>query len=331
MITVNIKKLIFPPYVEDLESQNFTEKNWTEAIDVWNTNLSLLLKLQDAAFHNQILQNESLHEFLGTFLGTRARSRNVKHTDKREIELEKKVLAVLLRVSETSKISSDQSENYSTLVDDLYTKNVISVPFLLDLVITYGKSNFTHTKKILDNIIDLVPKLMQDFEIHSITVINYIKAIKDKFAEMGEKSYEGEDNFNSNIHDAKVYLSFILDIYITLDCLFTVFKPVVNIFNNKDDESFLLKIKTFYDETIPLISKLISENELNDINILKHVLVSLAYHTLDACYFSPLGFTSIEGDNFSFIKSDENLNDDKVKEMLTKMNDVIMYMIEFSP
>ncbi|RIA82309.1 hypothetical protein C1645_788625 [Glomus cerebriforme] len=320
MITDNIRKIIFPPYVEDLESQ---EENWAEAINVWRTNLSLLLRLQDAAFHKQMLYNDSLHEFIGTFLGTRARSRNVKHTDKPEIELEKKVLAVLLRASESNQIKN------STLVEDLYHKNMISVPFLLDLVETYGKSNLTYTKKILDNIIDSVPKLMQDFEFHSTTVINYIKAIMDKFKEMSEKDCEGENvNFSPKMHDAKIYLGYILDIYITLDCLFTVFKPVVNIFNNKDDNGFLIIIKTFYDEIISLISKLISENESNDLNILKHVLVSLTYHTLDACYFSPLGFTSDEGDNFSFIKSDESLKDgDKIKEMIAKMNEVILYMI----
>src|SRR3954454_4197526 len=112
MITGNIKKLIFPPFIKDLESHNFTE-DWTEAINVWNTNLSLLLRLQDEFFQKQMLQNDSLHKFLGTFLGTCARTRKVQCNDKLEIELEKKVLIVLLRASE-SKISSDQIENSTT-------------------------------------------------------------------------------------------------------------------------------------------------------------------------------------------------------------------------
>jgi hypothetical protein len=333
MITDNIKKLIFPPYFKDLEAQNFTV-DWAEAVNVWNTNLSLLLRLQDASFQKQMLQNDSLHKFLGTFLGTCARSRKVQYSDKLEIELERKVLAVLLRASE-SKIFSSQTENSTaTLVEELYRKNTISVPFLLDLVATYGKSNFAHTKKILDNMIDSIPNLMQDFEFHSTIVINYIKAIEDKFKEMEDV------NFDSKMHDSKIYLNYILDIYITLDCLFTVFKPVANIFNSKrdfDDDYFLMTIITFYDKIIPLISNMfISENELNenfrDLNILKHVLVSLAYHTLDACYFSPLGFASDDDDIFSFIKSDEKLkDDDQIRETLARMNHVLMYIIEFSP
>src|ERR1051325_7347001 len=171
---------------------------------------------------------------------------------------------------------------------------------------------------------------MQDFEFHSTIVINYIKAIKEKFKEM----IESEDLEFDSDSDAKIYLSYILDIYITLDCLFTVFKPVVNIFINRRDfdDDFLMTIKTFYDEIIPSILNILnSGNESDNLNILKHALVSLAYHILDACYFSPLGFESSEDDIFSFIKSGEKLKgDDQIKETLARMNEMLLCMISSS-
>ncbi|CAI2171231.1 10741_t:CDS:2 [Funneliformis geosporum] len=326
-------KLIFPPYVEDLEPRNFMEEDWVEAINVWNTNLSLLLRFQDTMFQKQILQNNSLHKFLETFLGTHARSRDVKYDEFSNKELEKKVLNVLLRASE-SKVSSSKSRNSTSLMGEIYRKNWISVPFLLDLVATYGKSNFTCTKKILDNIMDSVPELTKDFELHSITLYNFIKAIQDKFKELNEKVRMSENvNCDSIISDAKIYLSYILDLSITLDCLFTVSKSIAYIFSKNgysDEEDFLMTINIFYDDIIPLILDIfISQEIYRDFNILKHALISLAYHTLDACYFSPLGFTSSEEDIFMFTKSDEKLGD--LNETLNRMISGFMFMINYSP
>ncbi|CAG8435087.1 9654_t:CDS:10 [Funneliformis mosseae] len=329
--------LIFPPYVEDLEPRNFMEEDWVEAINVWNANLSLLLRLQDKMFQKQMLQNNSLQKFLETFLGTHARSRDVKNVEFRNKELEKKVLNVLLRVSE-SKISSNMSRNSKSLMGELYRKNWISVPFLLDLVATYGKSNFTCTKKIMDNIMDSVPELTKDFESHSITLYNYIKAIQNKFKEFSEKDCKSENvNNDSIISDAKIYLSYILDISITLDCLFTVSKSIAYIFSSNeysDEEDFLVTIKIFYDDIVPSILNIfISGNEsqeiFRDFNILKHALISLVYHIFDAYFFSPLGFTSSEDDIYSFTKSDENLGD--LNETLNRMVSGLMWMIELSP
>ncbi|CAG8538870.1 15449_t:CDS:10 [Funneliformis caledonium] len=329
--------LIFPPYVEDLEPRNFMEEDWVEAINVWNANLSLLLRLQDKIFQKQMLQNNSLQKFLETFLGTHARSRDVKNVEFRNKELEKKVLNVLLRVSE-SKFSSNMSRNSKSLMGELYRKNWISVPFLLDLVATYGKSNFTCTKKIMDNIMDSVPELTKDFESHSITLYNYIKAIQNKFKEFSEKDCKSENvNYDSIISDAKIYLSYILDISITLDCLFTVSKSIAYIFSSNeysDEEDFLVTIKIFYDDIVPSILNIfISGNEsqeiFRDFNILKHALISLVYHIFDAYFFSPLGFTSSEDDIYSFTKSDENLGD--LNETLNRMVSGLMWMIELSP
>ncbi|CAG8468774.1 11624_t:CDS:2, partial [Scutellospora calospora] len=220
-----------------------------------------------------------------------------------------------------------------TLGEELYQNNIISVPFLLDVVATYGRSNIKQIEKFLDNIIKSIIKLLQDFENHSIIIINYIKVINEQFQEM----VDNEMTSKSVITNAFTYLEYILDISVTLDCLFIVSKPVANIFNNRQDfedkNIFLTTIENLYDITIPIISKIFKSTQgtLNisrDLIILKHALVSLAYNTLDACYFSPIGFTANKDEVYSFIKSDDKLED--IDDKVEKMGDVLLWFIEFS-
>ncbi|CAG8498284.1 14842_t:CDS:2 [Dentiscutata erythropus] len=344
MATQKVKNLLVPPYIDKNDSQNVTDLQWTTALNIWISSLSLILKSKNEEFSNYLFYNESLRKFLETFLGIRAKIRKFDDIQIRqpiEIDLDKKVLAILLRLSEPS-ISSIKVKNEITLGEALYQDKMISVPFLLDVVAMYGRSNINQIEKFFDNIIKSVTIIIQDFETHSSTIVNYIKVIDEKFQEIvdNEKTSKSVIYDKKKIENALNYLEYMLDISVTLDCLFIVSKPVANIFNDRqdfeDNIDFLMTIKNFYDNTIPIISKLFESDDesLNisrDLIILKHALVSLAYHTLNACYFSPIGFTVNEGDIFSFVKSDDKLEDvEEINLKIETMGDILLSFIESS-
>ncbi|CAG8741416.1 18627_t:CDS:1, partial [Racocetra persica] len=344
MATQKIKNLVVPPYIDKYVSQSVTDSQWIAALNIWTSSLSLILKSNDIDFANYLFHNESLQKFLESFLGIRAKIRRFEIMQTRhsmEVDLDKKVLAILLRLSEPS-ISSIQMKNGITLGEALYQNNLISVPFLLDVVAMYGRSNTKQIEKFIDNTIKSVTKIIQDFEMHSSTIVNYIKVIGDKFQEIAdsEKTSKGVIFDKKKLANARTYLEYMLDISITLDCLFIVSKSVANIFNDRqdfeDNVDFLMTIENFYDNIIPIISKIFeSDKKFSDISrdliILKHALVSLTFHTLNACYFSPVGFTSNEGDVYSFVKSDDKLEDiENINSKIERMGDVLLFFIESS-
>ncbi|CAG8619487.1 4427_t:CDS:2, partial [Racocetra fulgida] len=334
MATQKIKNLVVPPYIDKYGSQSVTDSQWIAALNIWTSSLSLILKSNDTDFANYLFHNESLQKFLESFLGIRAKIRRFEIMQNRhsmEVDLDKKVLAILLRLSEPS-ISSIQMKNGITLGEALYQNNLISVPFLLDVVAMYGRSNTKQIEKFIDNTIKSVTKIIQDFEMHS----------SDKFQEIAdsEKTSKSVMIDKKKLANARTYLEYMLDISITLDCLFIVSKSVANIFNDRqdfeDNVDFLMTIENFYDNIIPIISKIFeSDKKFSDISrdliILKHALVSLTFHTLNACYFSPVGFTSNEGDVYSFVKSDDKLEDiENINSKIERMGDVLLFFIESS-
>ncbi|CAG8655683.1 1420_t:CDS:1, partial [Diversispora eburnea] len=208
------KSFLFPPYVNKFSSPKITEANWKAALEIWILNLSLLLKLNDEKFSKEMIQNESLQKFIETFLGIRSKSCRLvsdQVDSSASLELDKKVLSVLLRSSEPNiYYTSNKKKNKLSLAEALYQDKILSIPFLLDVVATYGKSNFIHIKKYFDNMIKLVPKLLEDFDSYAETIINYFKTIQEKFQEMTD----GQQLANNTIH---IYVTYVLDIGITLD------------------------------------------------------------------------------------------------------------------
>ncbi|CAG8736449.1 17078_t:CDS:1 [Cetraspora pellucida] len=347
MAAQKVKNLVVPPYIDKYGSQSVTDSQWIAALNIWTSNLSLILKSNDTDFANYLFHNESLQKFLESFLRISAKIRKFEVLQTRhsmEVDLDKKVLAILLRLSEPS-ISSIQVKNGITLGEALYQSNLISVSFLLDVVAMYGRSNIKQIEKFIDNIIKSVTKIIQDFEMHSSTIVKYIKVIGDKFQEIAdsEKTNKSIMSDKKKLVNARPYLEYMLDISVTLDCLFIVSKLVANIFNDRqdfeDNVDFLMTIENFYDNIIPIISKLFklfeSDKESPDISrdliILKHALVSLTFHTLNACYFSPVGLTSNEGDVYSFVKSDDKLEDiENINSKIERMGDVLFFFIDSS-
>ncbi|KAG9298842.1 hypothetical protein G9A89_015863 [Geosiphon pyriformis] len=333
-------KLLFPPFIDRHVAQNVTEADWEQALNLWKSNLSILLKLPDHEFAKHLIENESLRTFIETFLKIRADfqellilERTAKST---EMPLDKKVLLVLLRCSQP-KLDIINLIQGKSLMDALYKLKFLSVPLLLDFLVNYGKSNFDHAREFFDNLILLVPSVIQDFESFSGIIIDHIKSLKQKIEEA--KANNEVDLQNHALESYKKYILQMIDVAITLDCLFSISKVVASIYSNLpgsgEDQSLLKVVKSFYEFTLPSISNTMSPENTKEfariLNILKHALVSLIYHMIEASYFSPVGFTVEVGDNSIFKESDKKLtNHAQIQATLDRMNDVLFWIIEQS-
>ncbi|CAG8696626.1 4284_t:CDS:2, partial [Ambispora leptoticha] len=340
-----MKKILFPPYIN---RHAITEAVWEEALNIWNANLSLLLKLLDSEFANQILENESLKSFLVTFLKTRAGFHELgavidnQTISEDEVALERKVMLVMLRLTQPRILVHSTTEETS-LAAALYQSKFLSVPLLLDFLVIYAKSNYTHTQRMFNNAVELAPALLLDFENFSGVILDHLKSLNQRIESfkisVGSAANNGAMN---NDVDLRTYFMHTIDVAISLDCLFSVSKPVTNIFTNHqgndENQSILMTIKQLYESTIPAISDLLdpensSKEIMRAINILKHALVSLTYRTFDTSYFSPLGFTAEIGNSLLFIASDDNeklIDQEKIKETLDRMSDVLFWLSEQS-
>nr|CAG8489183.1 3767_t:CDS:10 [Entrophospora candida] len=278
---MKIEEFSFPPYVS--YSPELSSNDWNKALTAWGVGLSLLLKASASEFVEALLSNKSLQKFLKTFFALRKKTSNKnnrpdfgENVQQLEIDLDKKVLMVLLPKA-------------------LYREQLITDGFLLDLVSTYGKSNPNYTKKIFENIINFVPELIQDLEKLPVIIIKYVNAIEDKFGK----------NQNEPLEEEKTYLAFMIDISITLDCLFSISKKIAKIFNEStdSDQNFLLIMIKFYDEAIPIMKEVLKNEDYEtsrNLSILKYSIVSMVYRIIDASYFSSIGYTSNENDILSF-------------------------------
>ncbi|CAJ0642507.1 10375_t:CDS:10 [Entrophospora sp. SA101] len=278
---MKIEEFSFPPYVS--YSPELSSNDWNKALTAWGVGLSLLLKASVSEFVEALLSNKSLQKFLKTFFALRKKISNKnnkpnfgENVQQLEIDLDKKVLMVLLPKA-------------------LYREQLITEGFLLDLVSTYGKSNPNYTKKIFESIINFVPELIQDLEKLPVVIIKYVNAIEDKF---GKNQIEP-------LEEEKTYLAFMIDISITLDCLFSISKKIAKIFNKStdSDQNFLLIMIKFYDEAIPIMKEVLKNEDYEtsrNLSILKYSIVSMVYRIIDASYFSSIGYTSNENDILSF-------------------------------
>ncbi|CAJ0763220.1 5235_t:CDS:2, partial [Entrophospora sp. SA101] len=228
------------------------------ALTAWGVGLSLLLKASVSEFVEALLSNKSLQKFLKTFFALRKKISNKnnkpnfgENVQQLEIDLDKKVLMVLLPKA-------------------LYREQLITEGFLLDLVSTYGKSNPNYTKKIFESIINFVPELIQDLEKLPVVIIKYVNAIEDKF---GKNQIEP-------LEEEKTYLAFMIDISITLDCLFSISKKIAKMFNKStdSDQNFLLIMIKFYDEAIPIMKEVLKNEDYEtsrNLSISKYSIVSM--------------------------------------------------------
>ncbi|CAG8505811.1 547_t:CDS:2 [Paraglomus occultum] len=332
---------LLPPYVQPQISTQITDSEWNSALKLWTVSLSLLLKSDDKEFAIQLCENASLKKFLETFIQIRAKIHETTSDSipQQVTELEKKVLTVLLR-------SANRSIKYEsiTLAESLYNTKLFSVPFLLDFVIVYAKSNRGYSRQFVENVIDVIPALLHDFEEYSNIIINHVISVQqvcEKISSLVVDLNGDAEVFGAALEEMRDYIFLMMDIAITMDCLFTASDTIAKLFINRshvnEDDDFISVIRNLYDATLPIALGLLQEPNAaveiaRDINILKQALVSCVYHLLYECFFVPLGFTTDEVDTITSTLGNgkQYSDDDNANVIVNSLNDILFSFIERS-
>src|SRR6185312_277469 len=230
------------------------------------------------------------------------------------------------------------------LAESLYNTKLFSVPFLLDFVIIYAKSNRGYSRQFVENVIDIIPALPHDFKEYSNVIIDHVMSVQQACEKVSSLVVDLNDNAEvlmAALEEMRGYIFLMMDIAITMDCLFTASDTVTKLFINRshvnEDEDFISVIRNLYDATLPIVLGLIQGPNAvveitRDVNILKQALASCIYRLLYECFFVPLGFTTGEVDTITSTLGNGNQysDDDNANVIVNSLNDILFSFIERS-
>ncbi|OAY81317.1 Activating signal cointegrator 1 complex subunit 2 [Ananas comosus] len=275
-------------------------------VDLLNDELANLLAMKPRDFWREVVGNDSLHEFLDSYLQFRHRWYDFPHRGARgtvagvvvgELQLCRRVFMVLYRISSSKDPGAIKSDSLSVKEHTalLQEKKLLDLPKLLDICAIYGHDNGELTRSLVENAIKAQPKLIDNVS----TVASHFLSIVHTMHDRCSSSLEVMD--------------FINDAVVTLDYFVDAYRPAALLFSMSFEMSYgveeLLKtLARLHDSLLPslhqgftLISRTISSSQklpsgtLSDIvlsiNMLSKRIVKFSWKLLE---FSYLNDQSIE-------------------------------------
>ncbi|ERN10915.1 uncharacterized protein LOC18439096 isoform X1 [Amborella trichopoda] len=142
-----------------------------KVVDILNRELGHLLKLNSREFWKQVAIDNSLHEFLDSFLQFRNRWYDFPHHGMKgmvagvivgESELSRRVFMIFYRISSNQDLGAPASEmlnpnEYAVLLQE---KKLLDMPKLLDICAIFGRDNQELTKSLVMNALKFQPWLI---------------------------------------------------------------------------------------------------------------------------------------------------------------------------
>lgn len=166
----------------------------------------------------------------------------------------KNVLTVICRLV-TNKENDFEWIEKSYIADILYTKYIISVPIMFDMISTYGRSNLILLKRIFDTILKIEPKYETDLKLGL------------KYLQISLKKVFDEIKHDSNLSLLEDFALHSLDCAYTLNVLLEICPIAKSICADIKMEQSLSE---FYETTVPKLYERIYFMDNNSIG-LKHL------------------------------------------------------------
>ncbi|KAG0048160.1 hypothetical protein BGZ83_006840 [Gryganskiella cystojenkinii] len=203
----------FLPYITPRADPTLTPIDFSVAVDDWNESLSKVLKLNTNAFWSELFLNNTLGNFLNTFLGDYAAFRGNKDTlwVMELQEVVRRVFVLYHRLSETiaspealaateAVLTSDQQDQDSDQQHEvdadpgsaLMDRGLVSTSVLMDLANIYHCSDPDTVSKMVSNLLQHTPGLISDFRSSTNTVVKIIRRVQKKFERGGNGGGAGK-------------------------------------------------------------------------------------------------------------------------------------------
>lgn len=209
-------------------------------VNLLNDELSSLLKMKPRGFWREVAKNESLHQFLDSYLQFRSRWYDFPHRGSRgtvagviveEVELCRRVFLVLYRISSNREPGMHASDCLS--VNDhtalLQEKKLLDLPKLLDICAIYGHENGELTKLLVTNAIKAQPQLLYnlgDAISHFLSIVHTMHGRCNTSLELlASYGGDGSHGFMQLSNDFLEVMDFINDSISTFDAFADAYRP----------------------------------------------------------------------------------------------------------
>lgn len=290
-------------------------------VNLLNDELSRLLKMKPRDFWREVAKNESLHQFLDSYLQFRSRWHDFPHRGSRgmvagvivgEADLCRRVFLALYRISSNRDPGAHASDCLSVKEHAalLQEKKLLDLPKLLDICAIYGHENGEHTKLLVTNAIRAQPQFLNNLGGVVSHFLNLVHTMHNRCNTSLEvlPSCGGDDShrFMQLSNDFLEVMDFINDAIMTFDAFADACAPAalhfcVSFETSYGNDELLNTLARLHDSLIPsMISGFSHASNIREDNgqkvsgvipdfvlslkVLSTRIVKFGWKLLDFCY-----------------------------------------------
>lgn len=232
---------------------------WITETTLFDEDIQWLLHLEYHKFWSQVIYDQSVAQIISSFLqeavpcytpiSEQITNQNVL---KLYSQLMKDIVALICRLITAKENENDWISN-EFLGDLLYSKYIVSIPMVVDLIVTLGIQNHVVLNKILTKILKIQPKFMNDLKCMLEYIQTSMKSVHDQTIVLNQQD-EIENIHPTDIHGYEMLCLYILDFTVTLNALFEISLQAKEIAINLNMSN---SISDFYENCISLLYKII--------------------------------------------------------------------------
>ncbi|XP_006649591.1 activating signal cointegrator 1 complex subunit 2 [Oryza brachyantha] len=291
-------------------------------VDLLNDALAALLRAKPREFWRQVAQNDSLHEFLDSYLQFRHRWYDLPHRAPKgavaglvvgELELCRRVFMVLYRISSNKDPGAGRTESLSMKEHAalLQEKRLLDLPKLLDICAIYGHDNGKLTSTLVENAVSVQPNILDGINIALPQFLGIFHTMQQrcmKSLQVLTSAGANDSGYTQLQKDLSEVLDFVNDAIVTLDAFVDSYQPAALLFCTSFEMSYgveeLLNIlPRLYDSLLPSLlhgfqamsssqsnCQTTSDSILSDmvlgLRMLSRRTVSFGWRLLEYCYLN---------------------------------------------
>lgn len=272
--------------------------------DLLNQELRALLAMKAREFWTTVATDDSLHEFLDSYLQFRKRWYDLPHRSRNgsmagvvvgDQELSQRVFMVLYRMSSNQYLGACSSESFSSKehTDLLLGKTLLDIPKLMDVCAIYGHDNAKLAQSLVINALKSQPELIDELKEVVPQFLHIIETMHYRCCFAFEALPSSGNNLTSTVgqlhEDLLEVMDFINDAVASLDAFVEAYPAAATCFisqgvSNEDNRELLSALANIYDSLMPLLKNgftLVMENALKSASNNMELLVQPRLKTLD--------------------------------------------------
>lgn len=239
-------------------------EEWIKDTTVFNEDLQWLLQLEHHRFWSQVVFDSNAIQAVLSFLQEATPSYTpITTATSNENVLKlygtvlKNVVTIVCRLI-TAKESDVDWITRDSLADLLYSNYLVSIPMIFDLAVALGPENHVVLNKVITQMIKIQPKYQNDLMNGLEYIQASVRSVEDQAQTMIQKEIDGNP---ADSHGIEMLALYTLDCVVTLSVTLEAFSEAKEMANCS---GIALTLTQFYENSIPLLYKMVCENDKNE-------------------------------------------------------------------